>query len=204
MATTTYIRSRYKELMANLPKARKETAAWFQDAMKAVSGHELMSRNRPRLLPQRRLSRRLIGRMIMYFYEPLPQSQATMPYFDTFPLVIPINMYEKGWLGLNLHYLAPRLRVDLLDSLYELYNNQHLDENRKLNISYNTLQKSMKIRFYQPTIHRYRNDRLRSRIYVVDPAEWDFVLLLPTERFVGASKYKVWNDSRRHLGIGKL
>ena len=67
MATTTYMRSRYKELLANLPKAKAETAAWFRDAQKVVSGHEIMSRNRPRLVPQRRLSRRLIGRMLMYF-----------------------------------------------------------------------------------------------------------------------------------------
>ena len=119
--------------------------------------------------------------------------------------VIPINIYQRGWLGLNLHYLHPRLRVQLLDSLYELYQDKHLNEANRLRISYQRLQSSMKIRFFQPTVHQYKNSRLRSKIYIVDPKEWDLTLLLPTERFVGASKQKVWNESRKKLGItGKV
>ena len=204
MATTTYIRGRYTELLRNLKAGQKESAAWFRDAKKAVSGHEIMTRNRPRLLPQRRLTTNLVGRMCMYFYEPTADSKASMPYFDSFPLVIPINIYKGGWLGLNLHYISPKLRVDLLDSLYTIYNDQHLDENKRLRVSYKILQNTMRIRFFQPCVHRYNSPRLRSRIYVVDPKEWDLTLLLPTERFVGASKQKVWNDSRKQLGLGVI
>lgn len=204
MATTTYLKGRYAELLRNLDAGRKETAAWYRDAQQVVSGQQIMTRNRPRLIPQRRLTTNLIGRMIMYYYEPLDKSKQSMPYFDQFPLVIPINIYPKGWLGLNLHYISPALRVDLLDSLYSLYNDQHLDENKRLRISYRTLQNVMRIRFFQPTVHRYGNARLRSRIYVVDPTEWDLTLLLPTERFIGASKQRVWNDSRRKLGLGVI
>jgi len=200
MATTTYMKARYNELLRNIENTRNETAAWYRDAMKTVSGNELLHRNRPRLLPQRRLTTNLIGRMVMYYYDPKTKDQ--LPYFDRFPLVIPISFHRNGWTGLNLHYLPHRLRADLLDALYEIYNNKHLDESRRLNISYRTLQNTMRIRFYQPTIKRYLTNHLRSKIYVVDPQEWDLTLLLPTERFVGKSKQGVWNDSRKKLGLG--
>ena len=29
-----------------------------------------------------------------------------------------------------------------------------------------------------------------------DPANWDKALMLPTERFVKATKFQVWNDSK--------
>lgn len=200
MATTTYMKSRYNELLKNMSAAEKETQQWFKSAMKVVSGNEMMARNRPRLLPQRRISTNMIGRMVMYYYD--PKTKASLPYYDTFPLVIPISIQRGGWTGLNLHYLPHRLRVDLLDALYSIYNDKHLDESRKLNISYRTLQNTMRIRFFQPTVKRYLSNHLRSKIYVVDPQEWDLTLLLPTERFVGKSKEGVWNDSRRKLGLG--
>ena len=111
------------------------------------------------------------------------------------------TLHHDGWTGLNLHYLPPRLRVQLLDALYEIYNNKHLDEKRRLNITYTTLQSVMRIRYYQPTVKRYLTNHLRSKIYVVDPHEWDLTLMLPTERFVGKSKQGVWNDSRQKLGL---
>lgn len=186
----------------NIPKAENESKKWFRNAATAVSSvnaNKLM-KDRPRLLPQRRLHRVHIGRMIMFFYD--PKTKDKLPYFDTFPLVIPINMYRNGFLGLNLHYLPRKLRAQLLDSLYNVYQDDYLDERKKLVISYNLMQNAMRIRFYTPTIKRYLVSNLRSKIYLVDPQEWDLTLMLPTERFVGASKHKVWADSMSSLGLG--
>ena len=199
MATTTYMKARYNELLRDIEKTRQDTAEWYRNAIKSVSGNELLIRNRPRLLPTRRITPMLTGRMIMYFYD--PKHKKTLPYYDRFPLCIPITIHRDGWTGLNLHYLPARLRVQLLDALYEIYNNKHLDEKRRLNITYQTLQSVMRIRYYQPTIHRYLTNHLRSKIYIVDPHEWDLTLMLPTERFVGKSKQGVWNDSRQKLGL---
>jgi hypothetical protein len=182
--------------------AQDETTAWFRAAQKTVSGNELMARNRPRLLPQRRISQQLLGRMIMYYYD--PKFKHKLPYYDTFPLVIPIELYSgssPGWLGINLHYLPHSLRRDLLDALYSIYNDQHLNETKKLRLSYATLQRTTRIRWYQPAIKRYLSSHLRSKIYVVDPKEWDLTLMLPTERFVGKSAEGVWQQSRRKLGL---
>ena len=57
----------------------------------------------------------MLGRMYFYFYD--PKTKDMLPYYDRFPLVIPIERYSDGFLGLNLHYISPKQRVILLDKL---------------------------------------------------------------------------------------
>ena len=49
----------------------------------------------------------------MFFYD--PKFKKTLPYYDTFPLVLPLETYNDGFLGINMHYLPIPLRVNLLD-----------------------------------------------------------------------------------------
>ena len=65
-----------------------------------------------------------MGKMYMFFYD--PKHKATLPYYDRFPLVIPIERYPDGFLGLNMHYLAPKLRLSLLEGLMKIRNNQSI------------------------------------------------------------------------------
>ena len=43
-----------------------------------------------------------------YFYDPKTKQQ--MKYYDRFPLIMCVQMYNNG-LGLNFHYLPPMLRA---------------------------------------------------------------------------------------------
>ena len=40
-----------------------------------------------------------------------------LPYYDRFPLTLPIEQYSDGFLGINLHYLSILMRIRLLDRL---------------------------------------------------------------------------------------
>ena len=51
------------------------------------------------------------GSMYMYFYD--PKHKKTLPYYDRFPLIFPINKAKGGFLGINMHYLPPILRAPL-------------------------------------------------------------------------------------------
>ena len=62
----------------------------------------------------------LTGRMSlgrMYFFVYNPKHKATLPYYDMFPLVLPVERYSNGFLGINFHYLAPKDRAFLLDEI---------------------------------------------------------------------------------------
>ena len=109
--------------------------------------------------PQKILSRQestvanaLLGRM--YFYSYNPKHKATLPYYDTFPLVFPIEKYSDGFLGLNFHYLAPKHRAILMDQLKAFANNKAYDETTRLRLTYNMLKGFTKIKRARPTVHR--------------------------------------------------
>ena len=59
-----------------------------------------------------------LGRMYMYMY--MPKGMGKLPYYDLFPLTVVLKRYATGFLGFNMHYIAPRYRVLLMDYLYEV------------------------------------------------------------------------------------
>lgn len=136
-----------------------------------------------------------IGRMYFYFYD--PKTKDKLPYYDTFPLVIPIEIYDDGFLGLNLHYIPPKHRVILLDKLSAIVNNDFYDARTKLRISYEYLAAASRAYEATPCIKRYLFSHVRSKFLEITADEWDIAALLPVEAFVNASKSKVWSDSRK-------
>jgi hypothetical protein len=135
----------------------------------------------------------IIGKMYFYFYD--PKTKDSMPYYDRFPLVIPIERYKDGFLGLNLHYIHPRHRINLLDKLSEIASNKTYNENTKLRISYDYLAASSRAFEATPCIKRYLFSHVQSRFLEITADEWDIAVLLPMESFVGATTNKVFADS---------
>jgi hypothetical protein len=137
----------------------------------------------------------MIGKMYFYFYD--PKTKDTMPYYDRFPLVIPIERYNDGFLGLNLHYIHPKNRMVLLDKLSDTTSNDTYDENTKLKINYRYLAAASRVFEATPCIKRYLFTQIESRFLEITADEWDIAAMLPVESFVGASTSKVYADSRK-------
>jgi hypothetical protein len=202
---------KYKKDMANPTQSIKAANDWYRDAAQQVvgiTGNDIMrDAKRRQLIPITSLDPRFTGRMIMFFYN--PKYRETLPHYDMFPLVLPIKFYtgkSAGFLGLNLHYLPMNLRVQFLENLYQIYKNKHLDEGQKLNLSYRRLNSTAKLSLFQPCLHRYlykadNGGGVKSRFYLVDPNEWNKMVALPTERFMGNTKERVWKESRKKLGL---
>ena len=136
-----------------------------------------------------------LGNMYMFNYD--PKHKATLPYYDRFPLIFPINRAKGGFMGINMHYLPPVLRAKLMDALYETSNNKYYDETTKLKLSYQTLAGATKFKEFKPCVKHYLTGQLRSRLIYISPTEWDVALFLPTARFVGATQAQVFKDSRK-------
>ena len=139
------------------------------------------------------IRRNHIGRMVMFFYD--PKWANTLPYYDKFPLVLPIEMYDDGFLGINLHYLPPIQRARLLDTILNIYDSTHLDEKRKLKMGYNILQRYVRSRLHIPCVKRYLYSHMRSRFFLIPPEDWEMSVLLPTEQFMKAPKQRVYQES---------
>jgi len=159
----------------------KQAVQWFGDQVKNIS------KDPNKVF--RRDSFPKIGSMYLFVYD--PKLKATLPFYDAYPLVIPVEYYSDGFLGLNLHYLPPMARASLLDALTALANNNKYDDTTKLNISYKML-KSYSIRFggYQNCIKRYLFSNVRSSFNYVSPVDWDKVVMMPLQKWVVNSDKK--------------
>jgi hypothetical protein len=138
-----------------------------------------------------------IGKMYLFNYD--PKHKETLPYYDMFPLVFPIELYKDGFLGINMHYLPPVARAQLMDALYDTINNKRFNETTQLQISYSILAGAGRYSSFVPCVKRYLFSHVRSQFLYVAPDEWDVALMLPIERFVGARKSTV-----QGLSMGKV
>ena len=179
-----------------VPAKEQQSRTWYRDTankFKTVNERNLMKGDTDSLRSQPK-----IGHMYMFYYD--AKHKETLPYFDRFPMIFPYKKVKGGFMGINLHYLPHILRAKLMDSLYDISSNDLYDETTKLRMSYNILSSASKYKWFKPCIKHYLTTQVRSRFLYVYPAEWDIALFLPLERFSGASKSKVWSDSKKLIG----
>jgi len=143
----------------------------------------------------RKTDTNLIGHMYFFYYD--PKTKDTLPYYDRFPLVIPIQLYPDGFLGLNLHYIHPKHRIILLDKLSHFASNKAYDQSTKLRMNYQVLQAFSMAYEATPCIKRYLSSHVQSKFLEIHANEWDIAALLPVEQFEKASTSKVWSQSRK-------
>jgi len=165
-----------------------------QTASKAASRHVSPTR----IMSQKQMMTRArggitIGQMYLFAYD--PKHKKTLPYYDRFPLIFPFDYADGGFYGINLHYLSPQHRAQLMDALYGLINNLDQDETTQLRLSYQILKRSSKFKYFAPCVKHYLNSHVQSPFYYINPDEWDAALFLPLQRFEKASSSKVYVDS---------
>lgn len=178
-----------------VPGRTEASRTWYRNRAAAVSPGRVTEDKVMRNSRDRQTASAGFGDMYMFGYD--PKFKATLPYYDKFPLVFPIGPAAGGFLGLNMHYLPPMLRAQLMDALYDTVTNKRLDSSTRLRISYEKLQSAAKFNAFKPTVKHYLNKHVRTKFVYIEPTEWDMALFLPTASFVGAGKNKVYADSRR-------
>lgn len=147
----------------------------------------------------------LMGRLVVFKYKALHAE--TLPYWDALPVIFPIKMMRRGpyvtktggpgFLGINLHYLPTNLRAKLMDAIYTQYKMKHLNERKRLQLTYEILNSTANMKVFKPCVKHYLFKQISSRFNVIAPNEWDFVAFLPIAQWRKASESKVHSDSRK-------
>jgi hypothetical protein len=123
-----------------------------------------------------------IGKMYFFAYD--AKYKDVLPIWDKFPLVIPMDTYSDGFLGLNLHYLDPGSRLVLLDRLHDFINNDKYDDTTRFNLSYSLLSTSRRYRIIEPCIKRYLFQHIMSSLIYIEPDNWETAVFLPVQKFI--------------------
>lgn len=131
------------------------------------------------------------GRLNMFLYD--PKTKKRLPYYDVFPLVLPLEPIKGGFLGVNFHYLPPLLRMRFLESLQAYASDTKLNKSTRLDVSYDLLKKN---KYTKPTIKKYLYSRAVSNFLRINIDESATAVLLPVAQFRGARNSMVYKDSR--------
>ena len=190
--------SKFDEILAQgvragqIPARTQGARDWFRNKAKSTSATPESVVRGEKARYKNRVS---MGKMYLFNYD--PKTKATLPYYDRYPLIFPVQGAPGGFYGINMHYLPYVLRARLMDALYDLSSNQRYDERTKLRLSYGILKGAAKYKAFKPTFKRYLSSHVRSRFIEINSSEWDIALFLPLESFAKASKGSVWADSRK-------
>ena len=109
----------------------------------------------------RLVNRPMLGRMYMFQYD--PKLKESLSFYDTFPLVIPLEYNRTGFKGFNLHYLRPSVRADVLDILKEYLTDNRMSDRTRINITWDRGQRRLSLNELKKCIKSYLTTNVRSR-----------------------------------------
>ena len=179
----------------DLMTAVKRSRSWFDKQVASMAKQQLTPNKVLQGNPDQLVTRIMPGHLYMFAYD--PKLKKELPYYDRFPLVFPFSKTADGFIGLNMHYLPYQLRIALLDNLLVFRSNNRLDETTKLKYSWQVLDGISRYKAAQPCVKQYLIGHVRTQFRQVEAKDWATAMLLPVERFVGASKQEVWAESRK-------
>jgi len=179
--------SKYIESVLKAAGGRPKSTQWFRDKIKEFG----TPKSADLIRDGKRTSTPTFGLLNMFVYD--PKLKDKLPYYDTFPLVLPIEKYSNGFLGINMHYLSMPMRMRLLDRLVDYSNNDKFDKSTKLNVDYSRLKK---IDLIKPCLKRYLAGNVKTQFRKVEADEFIVATLLPVQRFKKQSDSYVFAKSR--------
>ena len=115
------------------------------------------------------------GMMNLFSYR--PETAEKLPYYDLFPLSIPVVKHRDGFTGINFHYLSVPLRVKLLDILVEAFAD---DDKGKLDMTWRSI---ANLRSVRPIVRRYKAQKVKSLFLKLTIEDMLIAALLPVQQF---------------------
>ena len=161
---------------------------WYRGQVKRIASGTTAQQ----LFRQGKLARRpSVGRLNLFGYN--PKLRKTLPYYDTFPLVLPLEGFRGGFLGMNFHYLSPVIRFRLLNQLQRFATNSKFDSTTRLDVSYQRVGGLARVK---QTIKKYLYSNVRSGFMRVDLQDAPTAVYLPVQQFKKRSASYVYGQSR--------
>jgi hypothetical protein len=181
---------------AQMQLMSRESYLWF---MKKLQGMKNFS-SIPRTIANERdrhVNSFKLGQLYFFYYD--PKTKEDMPYYDKFPLVLILEKYQDGFLGLNLHYLPLEYRLAFMDKLMDYASYTPENEIKRIRVTYDILSASKRFKEFRPCIKRYLFTHIKSKILTVQPQEWETAVFLPIHQFKKAKDTEVWSDSLQEI-----
>ena len=150
---------------------------WYRKkvaAMTTPGARSLINQGKATLRPK-------YGIMNLFGYD--PKHKDRLPYYDTFPLIFPLEPAKGGFIGLNFHYLKPGARVAFLRSLANTTTDKKFDKKTRYRINWRNNE------FMRKTAKHYLFNQVRTSFLNITAEEMAIAIFLPVARFKKGSPY---------------
>ena len=193
---------------------RELSIRWYRQKVQALLPKpQVRQMIREGIKTQKVTARPNFGMMNLFYYR--PKGAEKLPYYDIFPLVIPIGRrLNDGFVGINFHYLSVPQRWLLLERLSMFQVPSELDafdtEEGAGDVMALFWSKIRRKRGVKPIVRRYLTKYIQTRFLKIELSEMLIALAIPMERFYtgkwGGRKRmrpeKVFKQTRREIMSG--
>lgn len=199
MATKPTILTKIAEekTAAGLETMSRESFVWLRQKMMQLRNPSTLipplTKEKMRFTPPANRQKFLLGGLYFFLYD--PKGKIDLPYYDRFPLVMPLQRQSDGFLGLNIHYLPINYRILFMRKLMGRAIYDENDEIKRIRITYDILDATRRLKEFRPCVKQYLYSHIKSRILAVQPNEWDVATYLPVHQFKKQPAKAVWRDS---------
>lgn len=139
----------------------------------------------------------------MYFFEYDAKHKDTLPVWDRFPMIFPWDVWRGGegkfgepgvmyFIGINLHYLPPRLRFEAMKALMKLRIEKKYRKSTRLQLSWKILKTLSNSPLFKHSVKMYRMDHVKSQFVMIPSASWELAIFLPVAQWQKGSKSDAW------------
>ena len=176
-------------------EGRDLSTRWYRAKVSALGGTSMTAETH--IEDGSATSKPNYGMMNLFSYR--PSAPEKLPYYDIFPLSIPVAKHRDGFTGINFHYLSIPMRVKLLDTLVEAF-----WENNKVQMSWRQISG---LRLARPIVRRYKAKWIQSKFLRLPVEDMLIAALLPVQRFYSGqwdqkrpvSSNSVWSQTRNKV-----
>jgi hypothetical protein len=150
---------------------------WYRkkvNAMTTPGAKSLINKGKATLRPK-------YGVMNLFGYD--PKHKATLPYYDKFPLIFPLEPAPGGFRGINFHYLPFGARAAFLRQLSEYASDSNFDRKTRYNLSF------VNNSYFKKTTKHYLFKQVRTSFLNIPADEMAIAIFLPVARFKGGRPY---------------
>lgn len=187
MASYKTIYDQYLEYKAKkgIREMSKESLHWFYDNVRQIRGDFVQASRygRVKTTPEP-------GKIYLYQYD--PKTKERMPFYDTVPLVLITDVTPDGWYGVNFHYMPPKVRLAVMETLYKNIKDDTKTDKVKFLMNWQIASRVAKAasatEYLNESIKQYLGSHLRSRLVEIDPEYWAMIMFLPLGRFKKGGK----------------
>ncbi len=154
-------------------EGRELSTRWYRSQISSLGGGTMTATQHIR--EGRATARPNYGMMNLFSYR--PEKGEKLPFYDIFPLAIPVAKHRDGFTGINFHYLTIPQRVKLLNTLVESFKD---GGNDKLDMTWRNISG---LRSVRPIVRRYKAANVGSMFLKLSVEDMLIAVLLPVEQF---------------------